>query len=197
MLSHQFEISTFVDEAWETTRNRNDILRVNSNKVQVWMMEQDCDPIYARVDNLLALLNKSKSLHVLLILNLKGQPMRFSEIKSTINSSSTTITRRLSELERSGLVKRTVQSTSPSIVAYGLTEDARLLAPSIQSMYDWIVKRDINIIIWVMNISSRVVGPAKVLYWVSVLSWVFCHGALCMNGPKVGSNLTPARAVLQ
>lgn len=110
-------------------------------------MEQDCDPIYARVDNLLALLNKSKSLHVLLILNLKGQPMRFSEIKSTINSSSTTITRRLSELERSGLVKRTVQSTSPSIVAYGLTEDARLLAPSIQSMYDWIVKRDINIII--------------------------------------------------
>ena len=111
------------------------------------MIEQDCDPVFARVDKLIALLNKSKSLHILLILNLKGQPMRFSTIKSQVNSSSTTIARRLGELERSGLVERKIHPTAPSVVTYGLTEDARHLAPSIQSMYDWIVKRDINIVI--------------------------------------------------
>ena len=105
-------------------------------------MDQDCDPVFARVDTLLALLNKSKSLHILLVLNLKGGPMRFSSIKRHVNSSSTTVTRRLGELEKSGLVERTVRPPTISAVTYNLTEDARLLAPSIQSMYDWVVKCD-------------------------------------------------------
>ena len=114
----------------------------SNKKMQVLMMNQDCDPVFARVDNLLALLNKSKSLHILLVLSLKDGPMRFSSIKRHVNSSSTTVTRRLGELEESGLVERAVQPTTPSFVAYRLTEEARLLAPSIQSMYDWVVKCD-------------------------------------------------------
>ena len=107
-------------------------------------MEQECDPVFARVDKLLALLNKSKSLHILLILNLKNRPLRFSEIKNRVNSSSTTVTRRLTELESNGLVEREAIPTMPQTVTYKLTEDAELLAPSIQSMYDWIVERDMK-----------------------------------------------------
>ena len=107
-------------------------------------MEQECDPVFARVDKLLALLNKSKSLHILLILNLKNRPLRFSEIKNQVGSSSTTVTRRLTELESNGLVEREAIPTMPQTVTYNLTEDAELLAPSIQSMYDWIDERDMK-----------------------------------------------------
>ena len=110
-------------------------------------MEQECDPVFARVDKLLALLNKSKSLHILLILSLKNRPLRFSEIKNQVNSSSTTVTRRLTELESNGLVQREAIATMPQTVTYNLTEDAELLAPLIQSMYDWIVERDMNFVI--------------------------------------------------
>ena len=107
-------------------------------------MEAICDPVFARVDKLIALLHKSKLLHILLILNAKGSSMRFSDIKKHVNSSSTTVTRRLSELEANGLVTRTKHATMPVTVYYSLTEDAQHLAPTIQSMYDWIVERDVT-----------------------------------------------------
>ena len=62
-------------------------------------MEQKCNPTYARVDELLSLLTKSKSLHILMVLDRKGNPARFSELKELVDSSSTTIARRLNELE--------------------------------------------------------------------------------------------------
>ena len=72
--------------------------------------------------------------------------MRFSDIKKNVESSSTTVTRRLKELEDNGLVIRTTHRTMPVTVSYELTEDAQLLAPTIQSMYDWIVERDVQFI---------------------------------------------------
>ncbi|MFL2950013.1 MAG: winged helix-turn-helix transcriptional regulator [Candidatus Poseidoniaceae archaeon] len=109
-------------------------------------MEPNCDPVFARVDKLLALLNKSKLLHILYLLNTKQRPMRFSEIKRRVDSSSTTITRRLVELEENGLVTRSVLDTFPTTVEYMLTEDAQHLAPSIQSMYDWVVERNVALL---------------------------------------------------
>jgi DNA-binding HxlR family transcriptional regulator len=109
-------------------------------------MEQICDPVFARVDKLLALLTKSKLLHIMYLLNSKGSAMRFSDIKKNVDSSSTTVTRRLKELEDNGLVIRKTHSTMPVTVSYELTEDAQLLAPTIQSMYDWIVERDVQFI---------------------------------------------------
>lgn len=103
-------------------------------------MELECDPVFARVDKLLDLLNKSKSLHILYLLNLDNRPMRFSEIKKRVDSSSTTVTRRLNELEANGLVAKELVSSSSTTIAYGLTETAQHLAPTIQSMYDWIVQ---------------------------------------------------------
>jgi DNA-binding HxlR family transcriptional regulator len=109
-------------------------------------MEQICDPVFARVDKLLALLTKSKLLHIMYLLNSKGSAMRFSDIKKNVDSSSTTVTRRLKELEDNGLVIRKTHSTMPVTVSYELTEDAQLLAPTIQSMYDWIVERNVRFI---------------------------------------------------
>ena len=72
--------------------------------------------------------------------------MRFSDIKKKVDSSSTTVARRLKELEKNGLVTRTTHASMPVTVSYDLTEDAQFLAPSIQSMYDWIVERDVQFI---------------------------------------------------
>ena len=114
--------------------------------LMIHSIEETCDPVFARVDKLLALLTKSKLLHILYLLNFKGSAMRFSDIKKNVESSSTTVTRRLKELEDNGLVIRTTHSTMPVTVSYELTEDAQLLAPTIQSVYDWIVERDVQFI---------------------------------------------------
>tara|TARA_B100001564_G_scaffold246047_1_gene208727 strand:+ start:4257 stop:4664 length:408 start_codon:yes stop_codon:yes gene_type:complete len=113
---------------------------------QVARLQQECDPVFARVDKLLALLNKSKLLHILYLLNAKQRPMRFTELKQLVDSSSTTVSRRLEELEKNGLITRRVVDTFPKTVEYGMTEDARCLAPTIQSMYDWIVERDVALV---------------------------------------------------
>ena len=98
-------------------------------------MEIECDPIYGKVDELLEILTKSKSLHILLILHEASGSLRFTKLKSSVDSSGTTVSRRLNELEEYGLVKRMV-SESKSI-SYKLTEKSESLAPIIQSMYDW------------------------------------------------------------
>ena len=92
-------------------------------------MTGTCDPVFSRVDDLISLLGKSKLLHILFILNTKQRPMRFTEIKQRVDSSSTTVTRRLAELENNGLVTRVVHNTAPVSVEYELTKDAQNLAP--------------------------------------------------------------------
>ena len=115
-------------------------------RTRVHIMEQTCDPVFARVDKLLALLTKSKLLHILFILNAKNSSMRFSDIKRVVDSSSTTVSRRLKELEENGLITRKINPSMPVTVTYELTEDAQFLAPTIQSMYDWIIERDVQLI---------------------------------------------------
>lgn len=108
-------------------------------------MEHKCDPVFARVDKLISLLHKSKLLHIMMVMNNQTTPMRFSEIKKRVDSSSTTVNRRLIELEQNGLVVRNVINTVPATVQYTLTNEASSLAPTIQSMYDWIVEKDIQL----------------------------------------------------
>ena len=98
-------------------------------------MDIECYPVYAQVDELLEVLTKSKSLHILLILHESSGSLSFTKLKSSVDSSGTTVSRRLNELEEYGLVKREV-SDSKSI-SYKLTEKSESLAPIIQSMYDW------------------------------------------------------------
>ncbi len=98
-------------------------------------MTEECNPTFAKVDAILDLLTKSKSLHILLILYQKKAPLRFSEIKSTIESSSTTVSRRLKELEDEGLIIR--KKIDDNTTAYELSEDGMLLSPIMKSLFDW------------------------------------------------------------
>jgi DNA-binding HxlR family transcriptional regulator len=96
-------------------------------------MEIECDPVYAKVDDLLEVLTKSKSLHILLALHKASGSLSFTKLKSSVDSSGTTVSRRLNELEEYGLLKREVSDS----ISYKLTEKSESLAPIIQSMYDW------------------------------------------------------------
>ena len=102
-----------------------------------YIMENDCDPIYGKVDELLELLPKSKGLHILLILHKANRELGFTDLKQHVESASTTVSRRLSELEKYGLVDRCQNQTRPNSMSYALTEKSKSLAPIIQSMYDW------------------------------------------------------------
>ncbi|RJU84769.1 MAG: transcriptional regulator [Candidatus Poseidoniales archaeon] len=109
-------------------------------------MDVECNPIFSEVDKLISLLGKSKLLHILYILHLKEKPLSFSDIKRLVDSSSTTVSRRLRELEDNNLVNRTSFSTRPVTVYYTLTQIAQLLAPTIQSMYDWVENHNLKLI---------------------------------------------------
>ena len=104
-------------------------------------MEKKCDPAYGRVDELLSLLTKSKSLHTLMILDRKKNPARFSELKKLVDSSSTTVARRLNELELHGLVSRTQPTNGEHGFEYSITEDAKSLSPILQSLFEWVGER--------------------------------------------------------
>ena len=114
------------------------------SKEQSQRMQSMCESAKAHVDDLLVLLSKSKMLSILYIMNCDKEPMRFSEIKNRVNSSSTTVARRLGELEDHGLVTRTAYATVPATVMYELTEDAITLQPSLESMFEWVLNRADN-----------------------------------------------------
>ena len=94
------------------------------------------------VDNLLSLLSKSTMLHTLVVLNSNKESMRFSEIERRVESSATTLSRRLTELEEYGLVTR-IEFTDSQVtrVEYALTDDGVALHPSLESMFEWVLHR--------------------------------------------------------
>ena len=99
-------------------------------------MAAECNPTFAKVDAVLDLLTKSKSLHILMILDQNAEPLRFSQIKTAVVSSSTTVSRRLKELEDDGLVLRKYV-IDDNTITYELSEDGKLLSPIMQDLYDW------------------------------------------------------------
>jgi len=107
-------------------------------------MSDDCDPIYGKVDDVLEQLTKSKSLHILMVLDRSSKPLRFSELKTLVDASSTTVSRRLKELEDFGLVDRKIVDSSASGIEYSPTIDTKLLSPIMQSLYEWVENRIAN-----------------------------------------------------
>ena len=94
-------------------------------------MSEECNPTFAKVDAVLELLTKSKSLHILLVLDQKDSHLRFSQIKSAVNSSSTTVSRRLKGL----IIRKSLDNNTTT--AYQLSEDGKLLSPIMKSLFDW------------------------------------------------------------
>ena len=78
---------------------------------------------------------------VLVVELLASGPMRFNEIRRTIgNISQRMLTLTLRDLERDGLVTRTVYPTIPPAVEYQLTKLGRTLREPLIAVADWVRK---------------------------------------------------------
>lgn len=74
----------------------------------------------------------------LVLLRLLVRPRRFNELLRTLDGcSQRTLTRQLRELERDGLVSRTVFPEVPPRVEYELTERGSTLRPVFVALCEW------------------------------------------------------------
>lgn len=89
------------------------------------------------MDGLLGLLGRSKMLKVMHTLNLHSEGIRFTDLKINVETSATTLSRRLGELEEFGLVSRTELPTVPLTVIYRLTDAGLSLMPQVEGMFEW------------------------------------------------------------
>ena len=83
------------------------------------------------------MLTKSKSLHILMALNRSQGALRFTQLKEQVSASSTTVARRIKELEVHGLIVRTMNPDLPQSNLYALSEVGKKLSPVMQSLYEW------------------------------------------------------------
>lgn len=75
---------------------------------------------------------------LVILYKLEKRTMRFSELKEHIpDISDRMLTLHLQELEKSGLVIRTVYAEIPPRVEYTLSESARRLAPVWRQLEEW------------------------------------------------------------
>ena len=75
---------------------------------------------------------------VLILRDLLGGTMRFSELRRSIGGiSQKVLTANLRQMERDGLVHREVYPEVPPRVEYSLTATGRTLRPVIAAMKDW------------------------------------------------------------
>ena len=102
-----------------------------------YLVNEHCSPTYGKVDDVLEMLTKSKSLHILMVLDRASGPLRFTQLKELVSASSTTVSRRIKELEVHGLVVRSMNPAMPQSNLYSLSPDGKKLSPVMQSLYDW------------------------------------------------------------
>lgn len=75
---------------------------------------------------------------MLIIGMLSPAPLRFNELRRRIEGiSQRMLTRTLRELERDGLVTRTVTPTTPPSVEYALTDLGRTLLVPVKALVEW------------------------------------------------------------
>ena len=75
---------------------------------------------------------------VLILLLLREEPMRFNQLRRTIEGiSQKMLSQVLKSLERDGLIKRRVFATVPVTVEYSITELGQTLAGAVDPLRDW------------------------------------------------------------
>ena len=81
------------------------------------------------------------TMHILFTLRQSGQPVRFRRLQQMIEPiTQKELTKRLRELERSGLVHRQVYAEVPPRVEYRLTELGGTLMPALEAFSAWAEK---------------------------------------------------------
>jgi DNA-binding HxlR family transcriptional regulator len=78
------------------------------------------------------------TVHILFALHESGGPVRFLRLKRAVDPiTQKELTKRLRDLERSGLVARRVFAEVPPRVEYRLTELGKSLIPTLVGLHDW------------------------------------------------------------
>lgn len=74
----------------------------------------------------------------LILWHLMDSTIRFSELRRLVpDATPKMLTQQLRELERDGLLVRTVYPVVPPKVEYSLTDKGRSLRPILEAMYEW------------------------------------------------------------
>ncbi len=83
---------------------------------------------------------------VLVVSYLGNRPMRFNELRRTVNGiSQKMLTTTLRNLERDGFVSRTVFPTIPPKVEYALTDMGRDLLRPVRALGEWAVANEARV----------------------------------------------------
>jgi transcriptional regulator, MarR family len=82
----------------------------------------------------------SKRWNALIIYQLLKGPQRFCEIENSLPISGRLLSERLKDLEKEGIVNRTVYPEVPVRVVYSLTEKGLALEPAMREIQRWAEK---------------------------------------------------------
>ena len=93
----------------------------------------------AGLDEILRLLSRASMMNVLQVIISARAPLRFSRIQDLCAISATSLSRRLKELEKAGLVRRYSHNTIPLTVEYQATQVAFELEPTLRELYSWAI----------------------------------------------------------
>jgi DNA-binding HxlR family transcriptional regulator len=95
--------------------------------------QRSCGPLYHEAVELVGRRWTGAILAVLM-----DRPMRFSEVVQAVPElSDRLLSERMKELERRGIVERTVHPGPPVRVEYSLSEMGRELGPALTELQDW------------------------------------------------------------
>ncbi|MDT6940905.1 helix-turn-helix domain-containing protein [Brucella pseudogrignonensis] len=96
---------------------------------------------------------------VLVVSYLGNGPMRFNELRRTVNGiSQKMLTTTLRNLERDGFVSRTVFPTIPPKVEYELTELGRDLLKPVRALGEWAIANEANVMMARVRYDARASG---------------------------------------
>ncbi len=96
------------------------------------------EPHGCEIEELFHVLGKTYVLDILhLFLNRSAQPRRFVDLQNTLEMSPNTLSDRLKELVKAGLLSRTSYNEIPPRVDYEATEKARDLKPVFAALGEW------------------------------------------------------------
>lgn len=92
-------------------------------------------PLCPRLEKAMRLLGKPWT--ILILERLTAGPRRFGEIEEELSISARLLSERLKELEREGLVARTVYPETPVRIEYALTPRGAALEPALNAIQQW------------------------------------------------------------
>ncbi|MFC7066876.1 winged helix-turn-helix transcriptional regulator [Brucella rhizosphaerae] len=96
---------------------------------------------------------------VLVVSYLGNRPMRFNELRRTVNGiSQKMLTTTLRNLERDGFVLRTVFPTIPPKVEYELTELGRNLLEPVRALGEWAIANEVQVMMARARYDTRISG---------------------------------------